>query len=236
MGVAVRSSALPATAPRPNSPRRGELTGKGRVGGRGGACSPGPASSGPAPLGGPVPGDAAPVWPGEAAPPVSSRLKAKARDPRDPLRLLLPRDFPGSNTGVGCYSLLQAIFLIQGSSPRRDNSSVSFGRCRLLNRRWGSVSGFPGGPAGKASACNMGRKTLRRRECNPLQYPCLENTMDGGAGYATVRGVAKSWTRLSDFTFLFRTKGPHKQKYFSPIKVPCYGFTCISGILASAPA
>ena len=37
---------------------------------------------------------------------------------------------------------------------------------------------------------------------NPLQYSCLENPMDGGA-WATVYGVAKSWTRLSDFTFTF---------------------------------
>ena len=36
---------------------------------------------------------------------------------------------------------------------------------------------------------------------NPLQYSCLENSMDGGAWWATVYGVAKSWTRLSDFTF-----------------------------------
>ena len=38
---------------------------------------------------------------------------------------------------------------------------------------------------------------------NPLQYPCLENPMDGGAWWATVRGVAQSWTRLSDFTLSF---------------------------------
>ena len=35
---------------------------------------------------------------------------------------------------------------------------------------------------------------------NPLQYSCLENPMDRGAWLATVHGVAKSWTRLSDFT------------------------------------
>ena len=34
---------------------------------------------------------------------------------------------------------------------------------------------------------------------NPLQYPCLENPMDGGAWWATVHGVAKSWTQLSEF-------------------------------------
>ena len=38
---------------------------------------------------------------------------------------------------------------------------------------------------------------------NPLQYSCLENSMDGGAWWAAVRGVAKSRTRLRDFTFTF---------------------------------
>ena len=37
-----------------------------------------------------------------------------------------------------------------------------------------------------------------------LQYSCLENPMDGGAWWAAVHGVAKSWTRLNDFTFTFR--------------------------------
>ena len=31
-----------------------------------------------------------------------------------------------------------------------------------------------------------------------LQYSCLENSMDRGAGWAIVPGVAKSWTRLRD--------------------------------------
>ena len=33
---------------------------------------------------------------------------------------------------------------------------------------------------------------------NPLQYSCLENSMDRGAWQATVHGVAKSWTQLSN--------------------------------------
>ena len=37
----------------------------------------------------------------------------------------------------------------------------------------------------------------------PLQYSCLENPMDGGAWRATVHGVVKSRTRLSDFIFTF---------------------------------
>ena len=36
----------------------------------------------------------------------------------------------------------------------------------------------------------------------PLQYSCLENPMDRGAWYTTVRGVPKSRTRQSDFTSL----------------------------------
>ena len=34
---------------------------------------------------------------------------------------------------------------------------------------------------------------------NLLQYSCLENSMDGGAWWATVHGVTKSWTQLSKF-------------------------------------
>ena len=37
----------------------------------------------------------------------------------------------------------------------------------------------------------------------PLQYSCLENPMDGGAGKAGVHGVTEGRTRLSDFTFTF---------------------------------
>ena len=33
---------------------------------------------------------------------------------------------------------------------------------------------------------------------NPLQYSCLGNLMDGEARQATVHGVRKSWTRLSN--------------------------------------
>ena len=37
----------------------------------------------------------------------------------------------------------------------------------------------------------------------PPQSSCLENPVDGGAWWAAVHGVAKSQTRLSDFTFTF---------------------------------
>ena len=68
--------------------------------------------------------------------------------------------------------------------------------------------GFPGGSEVKESACSAGDlgsipglgKSPGEGNGNPLQYSCLENPMDGGAWWATVHGVAKSQTRLSDFT------------------------------------
>ena len=70
-------------------------------------------------------------------------------------------------------------------------------------------SEHPGGSEIRASACNAGDLGLisgsgrspGEGNGNPLQYSCLENPMDGGAWWATVHGVAKSRTRLSDFTF-----------------------------------
>ena len=45
----------------------------------------------------------------------------------------------------------------------------------------------------------------------PLQYSCLENPMDGGAWWAAVHGVAKSRTRLSDFSFTFHFPALEKE-------------------------
>ena len=45
----------------------------------------------------------------------------------------------------------------------------------------------------------------------PHQYSCLENPMDGGAWCAAVHGVAKSWIRLSDITFIFHFHALEKE-------------------------
>ena len=65
--------------------------------------------------------------------------------------------------------------------------------------------------SGKESACNAGDlgsisgsgKSLGEGNGDPLQYSCLGNPMGGGAWQATVHGVAKGRTRLSDFTSLY---------------------------------
>ena len=70
--------------------------------------------------------------------------------------------------------------------------------------------GFPGGTEVKASACDAGDLGLipglgrfpGEGNGNPLQYSCLENLMDRGVWWATVHGVEKSQTGLSDFTSL----------------------------------
>ena len=52
---------------------------------------------------------------------------------------------------------------------------------------------------------------FREGNDTPLQYSCLKNPMDGGAWWAAVRGVAKSWTRLSGFTFTFHFHALEKE-------------------------
>ena len=47
--------------------------------------------------------------------------------------------------------------------------------------------------------------------CIALQYPCLENPMDGGAWKAAVHGVAEGWARLSNFTFTFHFHALEKE-------------------------
>ena len=74
---------------------------------------------------------------------------------------------------------------------------------------YGSVwhlMGFPGGSDDKESACSVGHpssipglgRSPGEQNGYPLQYTCLENSMDRGAWWATVHRVTKSQTRLSD--------------------------------------
>ena len=69
-----------------------------------------------------------------------------------------------------------------------------------------SIKSFPGGSDSKESTCNAGDlgsvpglgRSPGELNGNPLQYSCLENSIDRGAWWATVHGIAKSWTLLSD--------------------------------------
>ena len=70
---------------------------------------------------------------------------------------------------------------------------------------------LPGGSHGKESACSVGDpdsipvlgRSSGEGNGNSLGYSCLENPMAEGTSEATVCGVAKSQTRLSNFNFTF---------------------------------
>ena len=65
--------------------------------------------------------------------------------------------------------------------------------------------GFPGGSEGKESACNPGdpglipglRRSPGEGNGYPLQYSCLENSMDREDWWATVHRITKSQTQSS---------------------------------------
>ena len=67
---------------------------------------------------------------------------------------------------------------------------------------WESHQGFPGGSDGKVSACNAGDlgsvpglgRFPPEGNGNPLQYSCLENSINEGVWWAIVDGVTKSQT------------------------------------------
>ena len=68
------------------------------------------------------------------------------------------------------------------------------------------VIDFPGGSDSKESICAAGDMGFipglgrfpRKGNSSPLQYSCLENSMDRVTWWARVPGVAKSQTRLND--------------------------------------
>ena len=89
------------------------------------------------------------------------------------------------------------------------------------------TEGFPGDSDGKGATYNAGDLGLipgwgrspGEGNGNPLQYSGLENSMDRGAWQATVHGVTKSWTRLSDFHIHF-----HFKTYFHILKLLVHMF------------
>ena len=75
-----------------------------------------------------------------------------------------------------------------------------------LNQRFGGKNrAFPGGSvvdnppssAGNVALILGPERSPGGGNGNPLQYPCQENSMGGGASWATVHGMTKSWTQLS---------------------------------------
>ena len=65
--------------------------------------------------------------------------------------------------------------------------------------------GYPGGSDGKVSACNVGDqgsipglgRSPGEENGNPLQYSCLENSMDGGAWWVTFCNLLSSFSKIT---------------------------------------
>ena len=79
--------------------------------------------------------------------------------------------------------------------------------------------GFPGGSDSKESVCSAGDlssisrlgRSPGERNGYPRQCPCLENPMERGAWWATIHGVAKSQTQLTEQ--LTRSLSPTYMQY-----------------------
>ena len=133
-----------------------------------------------------------------------------------PTPVLLPGKSHGWRSLVGCSpwgrkesdttEQLHFHFLSWGTRFHMQTKNLK----TFLKVRRGHEAHKRSGSYGKASACNAGDpgsipgsgRSLAEGNGNPLQYPCLENSMDGGAWQATVHGVTKSRTRLSNFSSL----------------------------------
>ena len=101
-----------------------------------------------------------------------------------------------------------------------------------------NIEGFPGGSDGKESACNVGDLGLipgsgrspEEGNGSPLQYSCLGNTVNRGAWWATVHGVAKLRIQLSDWNFHFHIE--HWEGQVSGFFFPRMWFQTIWYLLA----
>ena len=119
--------------------------------------------------------------------------------------LLWAPSFPSSSPGDGARKPLFGNLCSENRPSEADNSLSS----SLTGLQLSSfLAPFPGGSDSKESVCNAGDlgsisgsgRSPGEGNSYPLQYSCLENSMDRGAWRAIVHGVAKSWTQLSDFT------------------------------------
>ena len=114
------------------------------------------------------------------------------------------------NQKNGWMKEFQMIDTLSVSLPEWDHGLflISFFQF-LLNRCLFQALGkddLPGGSDSKESACSAGNpgsnpgsgRSPGEGNGNPFQYSCLENSLDKGAWWATVHGVAKCRTQMSD--------------------------------------
>ena len=75
-------------------------------------------------------------------------------------------------------------------------------------------------PINKGMDKDVGYIYIGEGNGNPLQYSCLESPMDGGAWWAAVHGVTRSWTQLSDFTSTYHFHALEKEMATHSVFLP----------------
>ena len=109
---------------------------------------------------------------------------------------------------VICMVYVMTVFILGWKRQGTQNGMIciyDICSCREKNFLF-TLLAFPGGSVEKESAYNAGDwgskpgsgRSPGEENGNPLQYSCLENSMDRGSWWATVRGIPKSWTGLRD--------------------------------------
>ena len=91
--------------------------------------------------------------------------------------------------------------------PHESSFCPMYPSCKSLS----SHLGYWVNCCGISSICVQVTLTFGEDNGTPLQYSCLENSMDGGAWKAAVHGVAEGRTRLSDFTLTFQFHALEKE-------------------------
>ena len=108
-------------------------------------------------------------------------------------------------------------FTLTDISETKYTYSSRFSNIYKFVYNYDDFQAFPGGSAGKGSACNAGDlgsipglgRFPGEGKGYPLQYSGLENPMN-----YIVHGVAKSQTRMSDFHFIMSSYGCHLKHNF----------------------
>ena len=110
----------------------------------------------------------------------SQKLQGKSSSPLGSLSCLTRTE--GTKESLATFYYPQPLLCWDGQTTR-------------VKKLAANVSAFNAGDPGTISG--LGRSPGEGNG-NPLQYSCLENSMDRGAWWATVCGVTKSWTQLGD--------------------------------------
>ena len=126
-------------------------------------------------------------------------------------RALGPENFQIQRISTPSDWHMQSCYFFPKQRRSAQSQELRYGFYTYLNvPPWGaSPVDFPGGSDSKASVYNAADpgsipgsgSSPGEGNGSPLQCSCLESPMDRGAWWATVHGVTKSQTRLSDFTF-----------------------------------